>query len=91
MIEFICDKEIVKCLFEIYFGVIKEKNFVVGLRLIGLQFLIMIILFFIGFVVGFLGFAVIKVDIVILKVIFFILCIVGVIFMFYVMIRILYF
>ncbi|ADQ40248.1 hypothetical protein Calkr_0721 [Caldicellulosiruptor acetigenus I77R1B] len=90
MIELTRDKEIVKRPFEIYFGAIKEKNFAVGLRLIGLQLLIMIILLPIGLVVGLLGFAATKVDIAILKVILFILCIVGVIFMFYVMIRILY-
>ncbi|AEM74216.1 hypothetical protein [Caldicellulosiruptor acetigenus] len=90
MIEITRDKEIVKRPFEIYFGAIKEKNFTVGLRLIGLQFLIMIILLPIGLVVGLLGFAATKVGIAILKVILFLLCIVGVIFMFYVMIRILY-
>lgn len=90
MIEITRDKQIVKRPFEIYFQAIKEKNFTVGLRLIGLQLLIMIILLPIVVVVGLLGFAAIKVDITILKVILFILCIVGVIFMFYVMIRILY-
>lgn len=90
MIEITRDKEIVKRPFEIYFQAIKEKNFTMGLRLIGLQLLIMIILLPIGLVVGLLGFAATKVDIAILKVILFLLCIVGVIFMFYVMIRILY-
>lgn len=90
MIEITRDKDIVKRPFEIYFQAIKEKNFTMGLRLIGLQLLIMIILLPIGLVVGLLGFAATKVDIAILKVILFLLCIVGVIFMFYVMIRILY-
>ncbi|BCS80623.1 hypothetical protein [Anaerocellum diazotrophicum] len=90
MIEITRDKQIVKRPFEIYFQAIKEKNFTVGLRLIGLQILIMIILLPIVVVVGLLGFAATKVDIAIIKVILFILCIVGVIFMFYVMIRILY-
>jgi len=37
MIEITRDKEIVKRPFEIYFRAIKEKNFTLGLRLIGLQ------------------------------------------------------